>query len=174
MEYKFLKDNPVTILQLVKPEITKKYYEIVVGNDRYASIDLLHDEGTLVRLETAVASYTIKRMGFFLPYVTLRKDKDVEDLAMSKLNLNGKSTITFNGNSYSFTHFDLWKNQWAWLNDKNKFIIKYKLTTEGPLRGQIEVSKEAFYNGDLELLMALGSYYLLQLDDELALQNVLK
>lgn len=174
MEFKTLKDNPISILQLVKPEVTKRYFEVSMGNSRYASVDLLHDEGTLVRLETASGSYTIKRMGFFIPYITLRKESEDNDLAISWLDLAGKTTISLNDNTYSFKRYDLWKNQWVWTNEKNRPIVRYKLAIEGTLRGEIEVSNDSFYSEDLELLIALGAYYLLQLNEELARQRDMK
>lgn len=171
MEYKSLQENPTTILQLVKPEVTKNYFEVVADNTRYASIDLLHAEGTLARLESVDGSFTMKRMGFFIPYVTLRKENELADVAISWLNLSSKTTITLDGCNYGFRHYDLWKNQWAWFNEKNRPIVKYKLVVEGPLRGQIEVSSDAMYSSALELLISIGAFFLLQLNDELSRQN---
>ena len=68
---KSLVDNQVTSIQLVKPDIAKKYYELSADGNIFASIDLIRGYGSLARIEVPQGSFTIKRLGFFMPYITL-------------------------------------------------------------------------------------------------------
>ena len=72
---------------------------------------------------------------------------------------------------YRFSIYDLWKNQWAWLNDKNRPIVKYKLTLDGQNRGYVEVTKDFSYLPNIELIMGLGAYYMIQMQEELSRQE---
>ncbi len=160
-------DSQILILQMVKPDITKKYYEISIGNDLYASVDVIYGKGSLARIETATGVFSIKRQGFFIPYVTLRKDKLETDIAVAQLDLKGKTSFSFDGYTYSFKILNLWKNQWGWVNDKNKCIVKYKLTASGTMRGDVEISRDFLYLPNLEIMIAIGAYFLFQIEDEL-------
>lgn len=164
---KKISDSQVSILNMLKPDINKKFYQISAGEDLYASVDLIFGKGSLARFETAQGSYTMKRQGFFMPYVTLRKDKMETDVAIALLDIKGKTSFTFEGNTYSFRALSLWKNQWGWVNEKNKIIAKYKLTLSGMIRGDVEISRDFLYLPYLELMVAVGTYFLFQIEDEL-------
>ena len=73
---KKISENQITGVQLIKPDVTKKFYHIASDNDIFATIDLIHGQGSLARLETPDGSYTIKRQGFFVPYISVRKEND--------------------------------------------------------------------------------------------------
>lgn len=164
---KKISENQITGVKLIKPDVTKKYYHIASDTDIYATIDLIHGQGSLARLETPEGSYTIKRQGIFIPYINVRKENDETDIAELFLDICGKSSIQLDGSALSFKPLALWKNHWGWVNEKNRAVMKFMLTISGQERGNIEFSKDFFYFQNLELLAALGGYLLLQLEDEL-------
>ena len=49
---KKISENQITGVKLVKPDVTKKYYHIASDTDIFATIDLIHGQGSLARLET--------------------------------------------------------------------------------------------------------------------------
>lgn len=161
-------DSQSAGIKLIKPDVTKKFYQIASENDIFATIDLIHGQGSLARIEVPSGSYTIKRQGFFAPYVTLRKENDNQDVANIFIDIYGRSFLNVEGTSCSFKPLALWKNHWGWVNDKNKCIVKFMLTSSGLVRGDLEFSKDFFYLQNLELLAALGAYLLLQLEDEVS------
>ena len=154
--------------QLIKPDIGKKYYEISAGNECYASVDLIYGEGTLARLETHKGAYLVERYGFFRPYVSIKEEKTGNIISNSLININVRSVLNLDGANFFFSILDIWKNQWAWLNDKNRPIVKYKLTIDGQIRGYVEVTKDFSYLPDIELIMGLGAYYMVQMQEELS------
>ena len=165
---KKISENQITGVQLIKPDVSKKFYHIASDNDIYATIDLIHGQGSLARLETPEGSYTIKRQGFFVPYISVRKENEETDLGELFLDLYGKSSLHLDDAALSFKPLALWKNHWGWTTEKNRVVIKYMLTISGQVRGDMEFSKDFFYFPNLELLAALGGYLLLQLEDELS------
>jgi hypothetical protein len=168
---KTISESPITTLQIIKPDIIKKYFEIKSGEEIYGSVDLVNNTGTLARLETYQGTYTVKRCGFFKPYITLRKDKHETNETIAFLNLDCYTKIIIDKVSFYFRLINLWKNQWGWTNEKNQIILRYKPTIAGTIKGDIEVSKDFTYLSQLETITLLGTYFLTQLEDEILRTN---
>lgn len=169
--FKSIEESRPAILHLVKPDVTKKFYELSIEQDVFATVDLIRGTGSLARIETISGSYTIKRQGFFMPYVSLRKEKSDIDILTLPLDLQGNAQFSLSGQNYRFAPLNLWKNQWGWVNEKGKVIIKYLPTLSGQVKGDIEIGKDFTFVANLELIAAFGAYLLLQLEDELSLKN---
>jgi len=161
-------DTQISEFQFIRPDVGKKYYEVSSNGEIFVSVDCLPGQDTLARIETPAGAFLINRKGFFMPYASLKEEKSDAVLATSLLSLSAGSTLSLDGSSYSFSFLGLWKNQWCWKNDKNKAIIKYRLTIDGPLRGYVELSKDFSYLPNLELLMGVGIYFLVHLEEELS------
>ena len=128
----------------------------------------------MARIETPKGAYLIERYGFFRPYVSIKEEKTGNILTNSPINITVRSALSLDGVNYYFSIFDLWKNQWAWLNDKNRPVVKYKLTLDGQIRGYVEVAKDFLYLPNIELIMGLGAYYMIQMQEELSRQVEVK
>ncbi|MDR1758807.1 MAG: hypothetical protein LBR51_07665 [Bacteroidales bacterium] len=168
---KSISDSPITTLQIIKPDLIKRYYEIKSGDEMYGSVDLVHNSGTLARVETSQGVFTLKRNGFFKPYITLRKEKASTDLAVAYLEVQGNTIISLDGTTYYFRLINLWKNQWGWTNERNQVILRYKPTVAGFIKGDVEVSKDFTYLSYLETVTVIGVYFLIQLEEEILRPN---
>ena len=118
--FKSIEESKPSVVHLVKPDVTKKYYVLSLDNDEFATVDLIRGTGSLARIETLTGSYTIKRQGFFMPYVSLRKEKSEVDILTLPLELQGNAQFSLEGQIYRFAPLNLWKNQWGWINEKTK------------------------------------------------------
>lgn len=170
---KTISESPITTLQIIKPDIVKKYYEMKSGEEQYGSVEIIHNIGTLAKIETKQGVFTAKRSGFFKPYITLRKDKLNTDEVIAYLNIEGNTKICLEGNNYYFRLVNLWKNQWGWTNEKNQIIMRYKPTVAGFIKGDVEFSKDFTYLPSIETIAMLGIYFLTQLEDEIINNNEL-
>lgn len=168
---KTISESPITTLQIIKPDIVKRYYEMKSGEERYGSVEIVHNVGTLARIETKQGVFSVKRSGFFKPYITLRREKQNMDEATAYLNVEGITKIVLGDNSYCFRLVNLWKNQWGWTNERNQIILRYKPTVAGIIKGDVEVSKDYIYLPSLETIAMLGIYFLTQLEDEIIKNN---
>jgi hypothetical protein len=168
---KSIHESPITTLQIVKPDFVKKYYEIKSGDDLYGTVELLNNAGTLSRIETMNGSFTVKRCGFFKPYITLRKEKSTTDETIVYLNMNGNTQMIINGEEFNFCMVNLWKNQWGWMNARHQVVVRYKPTVAGTIKGDVEVSKDFTYSPSIELIAILGVYFLTHLEDEVLRAN---
>jgi hypothetical protein len=163
---KTLLENNCTSLQIVKPDFQKKYFEVRAGNEVHSMVELLHVEGTLARMTTEQGVFTIKRCGFFRPYVTVRHEKFDKNEAIAFLNVKDGTRLVVGSETYHFKMLNLWKNQWGWLTAKNQVIMRYKPTISGVQRGDIEVSKDYTYIECIDMLAILGIYFLAHLEDD--------
>jgi len=164
---KTINKSPITTLQIIKPEIIRHYYEMKSGEEQYGSIELVNNTGTLARIETNQGAFSVKRCGFFKPFITFQKEKSGHDEARSYLNLEGTTQIVLDNNAFHFRLINLWKNQWGWTNDKNQIILRYKPTVAGTIKGDVEISKDFMYVSYIEIIAMLGVYFLIQLENEI-------
>jgi len=168
---KKISQSPITTLQIIKPDLVRQYYEIKSGEELYGSLEVMNNSGTLARIETNQGVFTIKRRGFFKPYVTLRKEKSAMDETLAYLDVQGNTILSLDGNYYHFRLINLWKNQWGWTNEKNQVILRYKPTVAGIIKGDVEVSKDFIYLSYLETVTIIGVYFLTQLENEILKNN---
>ena len=168
---KTISQSPITTLQIIKPDLIRKYYEIKSGEELYGSLEVMNNSGTLARIETNQGVFTVKRSGFFKPYITLRKEKSVSDETLAYLDVQGNTILSLDGNHYNFRLINLWKNQWGWTNEKNQVILRYKPTVAGIIKGDVEVSKDFIYLAYLETVTIIGVYFLTQLENEILKNN---
>jgi hypothetical protein len=163
---KTLLDNKCTLLQIVKPDFQKKYFEIKTGNEVHSTMELLHGDDTSARLTISQGVFTAKRYGFFRPYVTIRREKFDENEAIAYLNVKDGTRLLTGTETYHFKMLNLWKNQWGWTTDKNQVIMRYKPAISGVQRGDIEVSKDYAYIECIDMLAILGIYLLAHLEED--------
>ena len=168
---KTINESPITTLQIIKPEVIRHYYEMRSGEEQYGSVELVNNTGTLARIVTNQGAFTLKRCGFFKPYVTFRKEKANYDEARTYLNLEGATQIIIDNNVFYFRLINLWKNQWGWTNDKNQNIIRYKPTVAGIIKGDVEFSKDSIHLPYIEIIAMMGIYFLTQLENEIIQYN---
>jgi len=163
---KTLLDNNCTVLQILKPDFQKKYLEIKVNNEIHSKVELLHGDGTLARITIEQGVFTVKRCGFFRPYVTVRRENFDENEAIACIDMKDCVRLSIGSEIYLFKMINLWKNQWVWLTNKNQVIMRYKPTILGVQRGDIEISKDYTYIEHIDMLAILGIYFLAHLEDD--------
>lgn len=159
-------EHQIKKLEIDKPDFSKKYYQLVQQNECFGSLMEMEDKETLSELVTSKGVYSVKRSGFFNPYITLRKGKFEQNEAKCFLNLRGESSIHLEGITFHFKMNNVWKNQWCWVNEKNQILITMKPIISGTMKGEIEISKEAYHYPQLELLSLLGVYFLIKYQNE--------
>lgn len=168
---KSFSESSITTLQIVKPDLVKKFYEIRAGEELFGTLDIFQQGATAARIETHQGSFIIKRHGFFKPYVVLRNEKFDTSETRAYLDLAAATKVVLGDMPFYFRAMDFWRNQWGWTNEKNQMILKYKPTVAGTVRGDVEFTKDFFYLPVLELVTMLGIYFLVQLDDEVTKHN---
>lgn len=154
-------------LEIDKPDFSKKLYVLKNHDQIFGSLEEIENKGTLSHINTAEGFYSIKREGFFNPYVTLRKGKFETNEAIAFLNLRGETSIILDNEKFYFKQLNFWKNQWCWLNEKHQIIITIKPIVSGTSKGDVEISKEAIHYSQLELLTLIGLYFMIKYQSEI-------
>lgn len=163
---KSFNDFQITKLEIDKPDFSKKLYHLISNNDIFGSLEEDNEKGTLAFINTSKGSYTIKRSGFFNPYITLRKRKFEVNEAISYLNLRGETSIIIDGEQFVFKLQSFWKNQWSWTNEKHQVLITIKPIIAGTVKADVDISKEAIHYSQLELLTLIGVYFMIKYQNE--------
>ena len=164
---KSLHETQVKKLEIDKPDFSKKLDNIINQNEIYGSLLEIDERGSLAEITTQKTTYSVKRLGFFNPYITIRKGKFETNEAIAYLNLRGETAITLDNETFYFKIQNFWKNQWCWTNEKHQVIITFKPIISGTVKGDIEISKEALHYSQLELLALLGVYFMVKYQSEI-------
>jgi hypothetical protein len=159
-------ETQVKKLEIDKPDFSKKIYHLVYQNEIYGILTENEEKETLSELTTSKGNFSVKRAGFFNPYITIRKGKFELNEAKCFLNLRGDSSIDLDGDTFFFKIHNVWKNQWCWVNEKTQVLVTIKPIILGTNKGEIEISKEAYHYSQLELLSLLGLYFLIKYQEE--------
>ena len=110
---KTLNETQVKKLEIDKPDFSKKLYNIINQNEIYGSLLEIDERGSLAEITTQKTTYSVKRLGFFNPYITIRKGKFETNEAIAYLNLRGETAITLDNETFYFKIQNFWKNQWC-------------------------------------------------------------
>lgn len=164
---KSIHETQVKKLEIDKPDFSRKLYQLVNQGEIYGELQENEEKETLAILTTHNTTFSVKRSGFFNPYITLRKGKFETNEAISYLNLRGETSIILDGELFFFKLQNLWKNQWCWTNEKHQVLITIKPIVSGTVKGEIEISKEAIHYSQLELLSLLGLYFMVKYQNEI-------
>lgn len=146
----------VTIL-IMKPKITRSYYEITSGEEIIGSINFPKTFGTLAQVKLFDEEWSLKRMGFWKPYITVRRMGDTLDYM--HIPFSGKwqgllTLTTHTGDFYELNQNGFWNPKWVWMKQKTvlmEFDMKFGLKKYAQL---VIKEQDALMN----LLLITGAY----------------
>jgi hypothetical protein len=147
-------------LQWRQPSASHRVYELVSGDQVFASLRFVKALGTLAEVQANGATFSLKRVGFLHPKVTIRKTPFEQDIGTVEMSWRGTGTVTMsNGQRYVLKRASAWGGKWEVVDDANETLATTKMR-RGFLRNEADVAVEekGAKNGDLVLLLALGMY----------------
>lgn len=139
--------------------LTRREYELSAGDTVVARMEWQKLLGTLVRVETAEATWTFKRVGFWRPRVTARIADADDDLATFEPSWTGKGTLSLPGGVvYQWESTNFWHSQWAWQDAQGKPLVRFANRHGLKMESQVVVETTAHDLPEAPLLIALGWY----------------
>jgi hypothetical protein len=157
-----MEDNlkPGMSILIMKPKMSRSFYELTTGEETIGNITFPKTFGTLAEVKLFKEEWSLKRMGFWKPYITIRRQNTAQDYL--QVHFSGKfqgllSFASVNGDSYELTQTGLWNPKWVWIKHK-RALIEYDLKfgmkkyAEAIIRDKDEL---------LPLLLMIGSYGLI-------------
>jgi hypothetical protein len=154
----------------------KRSFELRAGDDLFATLKFETAVGSLATAESAAATWTFKRMGFFKPRVTVRVQGAEDNLAVYHLKWgSAEGVLEFaDGETYVWKLANFWATQYQIVDAEGSPLISYtsKIDTASDLlkdQARIEIAPEARDKDKLALLLLIGWYLIvLQQEDVLA------
>jgi hypothetical protein len=160
--------------QWVQPKINQRYFELRTNSQKFAELHFQSAFGSLANGVTAQNIWTLKRVGFFNPRVTVRMEENETDFAVYRPRWTGTDgVIEFaNGRTYRWKTANFWATQYAVIDSTEKVLIKFhqgvddsKFADIFKTQSRVEFAPESGENPDLALLTVSG-FYLIILQQE--------
>jgi hypothetical protein len=162
--------------QWVQPRITQNQFELRVGDDLFAVLVFPKMFGSLANAQAADGQWTFKRVGFFSPRVTVRKEGTDTDLAEFRPRWTGsEGTVQFTGGaSFTWKQANFWATEYAVLDSSGETLILFRqgipdahLSDLFKVQASVEIRPGAQDLQELTLLVLLGWYLMIlkQQDD---------
>jgi hypothetical protein len=162
-----VKDFAGKTLEWARKGIMDRNYELRGGNEIVATITWTKIWGTLAEGTIGGIKYTLKRNGFFNPYITVRKPPFDEDVARLDMKIGGNGTLQFpNGKRYSFQKMSFWGFKWSFTNENGDLIMTVGAPSLVKSNGEIVIEPGAASDRNLPLLVLLCWYTAVQMIEE--------
>lgn len=159
-----------------QPEGLERRFELRAQESLFAVLVFQSPWGTLATSETAADSWTIKRVGFLNPRVTVRVTGEDENLAIYWPKFWGGGHLKFpDGRQFEWQSTNFWSTEWCFSDAAENRLLQFKPGAEKPglkevmkTQAQVEIAPRAFNLPELPLLLVLGWYLLVLYQDDAA------
>ena len=158
-----------------QPKALERRFELRRGEARLAELAFRSSFGTMALGESARGRWTLKRVGFFKPRVTVRAEGAEKDLAVFRLDLWDHGVVAFeNGPNYAWQATNFWGSSHAFLVAPGRPALTFRPGPEEGLKDmfktQATVSLEPDAPGEdgRSILLLLGMYLLVMRQEESA------
>ena len=128
----------------------------------YAKITWVKSWGSLATGESADGRWTLKRVGFLRPRVTVRIDGSQSDLAVVKMDWNGGGNVAFtDASSFNFIRAGFWHPELVLADSMGgKVFTMTPSTGLGRMGATLELENEAARSSWRTSLLAIVGWYL--------------
>ena len=149
--------SPGTTIQLRKPKIMERKYELAIGEEVVGTILFPKLFRTLAYVSSGKEEWSLERKGFWKQYIILgRKDQET-DLMKFSFGRMGRSLLSFTGDKgevYELLKEGFWGRTWVW--NKNNVVLM-RLHMKFGMKRSGEVTFE--YNDPMEIILMFAGAY---------------
>jgi hypothetical protein len=148
----------------------QRVFELHAGDDVAGTLCWQKAFGSLALAESSDGVWTFKRSGFLRPKVTVRLPGSETEVAEFKPGWGGEGILRFaDGHCYQWQHTSFWRSQWAFANDANEPLVRFKPDFAFfKHAAEVTIEPRAVSNPDLSLLTLLGWYLMVLMAEEAA------
>ena len=169
----------VTLANLDSPELEWRQpalgrkFELTGPAGKYAALELKKLSGAVGLGTTGRAAFVFERQGMLKSHINIRLAASDQILAVYESNFSGqKGVLGYSGGLYlEFQSTNFFQTEWQWLTPEGAGLLGFQRKQAGRPRAKVYVGEEACDRVDLDLLLVLGFYLLLQLSEEGAAQQ---
>ena len=161
----------------VQPRATRRNFILRSGKRIFGQLDFRSAFDSLADAISANEAWTLKRVGFFSPHVTVRRAGSKIDLASCHPNWTGtESKLQFSsGEVYLWKVANFWATRYSLSNGDGIELVTYrsgsdekKINNLFKNQAQAHIALEAWQVVELPLIVLLGWYLVLMQQDDSA------
>lgn len=166
------------MLQWVQPKMSERRFVLRTDDLVFARLDFQSVFGSLAHAAAESGSWSMKRVGFFNPRVTVRNMGEENELLLYRPDWTGmEGRIDFaNGVIYTWKPANFWATHYSLRDAKGEVLVMFKQGIEDAslkdafkAQARVEIQPAALLLPDVTLLVVLGWYLMiLQADDSAA------
>jgi hypothetical protein len=157
MEHQLKPGNKILI---VKPKITRSCYELTLDEKVIGSFLFPKTFGTLADVTLFGEEWSLKRMGFWKPYITVRRKTSDQDYLQVPFSgkWQGLLSLTMpDGRSYELGQTGFWNPKWVWTK-YNVALMEFDLKSGLKKYAEVTIREQ---DQLLNLLLVIGVYGLI-------------
>lgn len=166
-------DLPLTFpgpLVWTQPKAMSRVYELRSADTLIGHLRFEKSCGSLASAEVASQKWTLKRVGFLAPRVTVRSANLEADIAVFRPHWGSGGILRFaDGHEAHWRSTNFWGSQWAFVGSDNHIVVQFR-HHEGFARAsaQLEFERSRAALPESPLLAALGWYLIVLAADDAA------
>jgi len=160
-------------LYWIQPKTLSRHFELRTDDATLGRLDFETAFGSLATARTASRAWSLKRVGFFKPLVTVRVAGTETNIALYRPRWTGtEGEIELEGHRYTFKVSNFWATQFEIRDSLDRLVVSYgsgaKKRRFGDLfrtQAVVHVYTQGLADATVELLVLLG-WYLIVLHNE--------
>jgi hypothetical protein len=172
---KYIKEPTGASLKWTRPKTLIRYHELRSDGGIYATLKWNKMFGSLAVGECREGRFTFKRAGFLRPFVTVRRENSINNLATMRFNsgsilmnaafgLNG--VLEFEtGHRYAFNRLSFWKSRWAFVDEDGILLVTFDRRMKGKPSANVTINSDLTRIPYIHILLLIG-WYVIMLDYE--------
>jgi len=161
-----LKENA---LRWIQPS-SGRYYELVGAGEVFATLKWEGVFGSLATGRSSDSNVTLKRAGFMLPYVTLRKTEYNQEIGRMRMGFGGNGLLELgDGRRFSFSKTGFWNPEWAFYTEDGRRLCTFKMaSTLTKRQADVLLDPDGRRLPNITVLLTLGWYVIILQAEEAA------
>lgn len=159
----------------LQPKTGGRTYELRDDNHLYGSLVFRSSFGSLATADFSGGRYTFKRVGFFNPQVTVRREGEEIDLAVYRPNWTGaQGLLEIDGKTLGWRPANFWATRYAWYQGKDMLLVyqqggeQKRFSDLFKTQSQVTFFDLAWRLGSLPILTLLGWYLVILYEQDSA------
>jgi hypothetical protein len=154
-------------LTWVHPTPQTREFELRAGDDAVGTLAWESGTGSRAVAGTSEGNFSLKRLGFLHPHVTVRHAGEDLNVARFDPNLAGGGVVHFaEGRQYRWaTNF--WLSQWSWVDSAGNHVVSFKRHfSQDKREGDVELRSAGGEIPHAALLVILGWYLIILMAED--------
>lgn len=168
-------------LEWVQLKAMERRFELRAGEETLGSLEFQSAFGSLAVADCGTERWTFKRVGFFRPRVTIRREGEQQDLAVYRPKWSGSEGVLeiSSGRTYTWQTANFWATRYVLAGEDGQALVSYQSGLDDnqikdlfKSQARVEISPAAARLPELPLLVCAGWYLILLYKEDSAAATV--